>query len=189
MGFCQWPEMGSKWVKSGFWYAKAGENRSIPTFLPTLDPSQDIDQDPFVTHFKGGGNCFQKGPWGSPDLAWLLDYLAGPLSQRPRCSAVARVLARAKGWGWKWDFLMWLHNNSGSCSQNCSESWVSHSLGDEKLTENRLHSRVAPKLPRFRELLRERRFHSESILRAPSSYESGHYRSGVFRAEGSVLQH
>ena len=62
MGFCQWPEMGSKVVKvfgckSGF------ENGSNPTFEPTLDPFRDIDKNPLLTHFQGGWKLFSKrGP-------------------------------------------------------------------------------------------------------------------------------
>ena len=37
---------------------EVGENRSKPPFSPTLDPLRDIDENPFLTHFKGCEHCF-----------------------------------------------------------------------------------------------------------------------------------
>ena len=49
-----------KWVKSGFWGAKVGQNAPKPTFSPTLNPFRQIHENPLFTQFKGGGNCFPK---------------------------------------------------------------------------------------------------------------------------------
>ena len=62
MGFGQYPEMGPKVGKSGVLGAEVGENGSKPTFLPTLNPFRDIDQNHFLTHFKGVEFVSKKGP-------------------------------------------------------------------------------------------------------------------------------
>ena len=58
-----------KWVESGVLGAKVCENGSKPTSLPTLDTFRDIDENPFLSQFKGGGNCFPeralRQPWPS----------------------------------------------------------------------------------------------------------------------------
>ena len=59
-GFVNILKWVQEWVKTGFWGAKKWVNTSEPTFLPTLNPFGNIDKNPFLTQFKGGGNCLPK---------------------------------------------------------------------------------------------------------------------------------
>ena len=52
--------VNGKWTKCGFLGARVGEMGENPLFLPTLYPFQEIDKNPLLTNFKGGGNCFPK---------------------------------------------------------------------------------------------------------------------------------
>ena len=52
-------KVGKKWLFG----CKSGSECVKTHFLPTLNPFRDIDkndQNPFLTHLKGGGNCSMK---------------------------------------------------------------------------------------------------------------------------------
>ena len=56
--------VGTKWI---FGCGSGQKMGSKPTFLPTLNPFRDIDQNPCLTYFKGGGNSFPKRALRQPE--------------------------------------------------------------------------------------------------------------------------
>ena len=60
MGFSQSPEMGPKVGQNWVLGSKSGLKCVKTHFLPTLNPFRGTDKNPFLTHFKGGGNRLLK---------------------------------------------------------------------------------------------------------------------------------
>ena len=123
--------MGSKWVLG----CKSGKNGSKPTFLPTLNPLQDIDKNPLFAQFKGGGNCFPTRVLRQFRPSIILIFWGSDLFTRMLCSFCLRTM---------WATSLGFCRNRQNCRWTRCTEHASEKIRPSKRLELYIFQKIGP---------------------------------------------
>ena len=119
MGFCQSPETVQKWVKSGFWGPKVGENASRPTFV---DSFRDIDEKKKKEKSEDHDHMCTK-PFLRESWSWSLFFSSSGADFLEDHDHMCSTFSERKSWSWSSSFsspppqkpLLTPFNGGGNC--------------------------------------------------------------------------